>query len=93
MSEKKYPERDKSWWGHKRDDIAFHIAVFTFKHLATKWYAAMIEGSIRLGLDAARQEAKVSEPTISLAWLQDQAERSDTAAEVRSTANETRETK
>lgn len=37
MIERKYPEPDKSWWGRKRDDIAFHIATFAFNHIATKW--------------------------------------------------------
>lgn len=51
MSE--YPVRDDSWWGRTRDKIAYHIALFAFDVVATKWYSAMIEGSIRLGLDAA----------------------------------------
>lgn len=58
MSE--YPVRDNSWWGRTRDNIAYYIALFAFNVVATKWYSAIIEGSIRLGLDAAREEEYAS---------------------------------
>lgn len=53
----KYPEPSTSHWGSIRDAVAWHIAGFALRRIATPWYRAMISGSIRLGLDAARQEA------------------------------------
>lgn len=55
-----YPEKDDSWWGKTRDHIAWAIATFAFDHIATPWYSAMIEGSVRLGIDAARREERES---------------------------------
>jgi len=57
MPEYKYPKPDKSSWGQFRDSLAYHLATFAFKRIATPWYAAMIEGSIRFGLESARREA------------------------------------
>lgn len=59
MTEYVYPKRDKSWWGKSRDQLAYWIFCFG-GWVATEWYAAMIEGSIRLGLDSARQEEVLS---------------------------------
>lgn len=70
-----YPKPDRSRIGRLRDEIAFHVARFAFEKIATRWYAAMIEGSIRLGLDAARQESKAAAPTVSTEWIMRNAER------------------
>ena len=74
---RKYPRPDRSWWGRTRDEIAFRIATFTFNHIATQWYSAMIEGSIRLGIKAAHEEAKAEAPTVSIDWLQVSAAKHD----------------
>lgn len=52
------PTRDDTPFGKARDRAAWAVASFALKHIATPWYAAMIEGSIRLGLRAAEQEAR-----------------------------------
>lgn len=54
----KYPEQDRSMFGRFRDHLAYVIATFALKWIATQWYEAMIAGSVRLGLDAARREAR-----------------------------------
>lgn len=56
--EYKYPEPDGSAFGRFRDRLAYSIATFALKRIATPWYAAMIGGSVRLGLEAARREAR-----------------------------------
>ena len=56
-NEYQYPKPDTSAWGKFRDNTAYGIATFALKHIATPWYKAMIAGSIRLGLQAATEEA------------------------------------
>jgi hypothetical protein len=51
-----YPKPDYSRFGAVRDFIARHTMAFILAFIATPWYARMIEGSIRLGLQAAREE-------------------------------------
>lgn len=58
MSERRYPEPDRSGFGRTRDLIAYHVSTWVLNHIATPWYRAMIGGAIRLGLDAARKEAR-----------------------------------
>lgn len=48
-----HPKPDTSRLGRFRDDLALSICNFVLKHIATPWYAGMISGSIRLGLQAA----------------------------------------
>lgn len=51
-------EPDRTWLGRLRDNLAYAIATWTFNTIATPWYRAMIDGSIRLGLATAREEAR-----------------------------------
>lgn len=51
-------ERDNSRWGKFRDVLAWRIANFALKYIATKWYSGMITGSIQYGLDAAVRDSK-----------------------------------
>ena len=51
-------KRDESFIGRTRDRIAWGLANFALKRIATPWYRAMIGGSIILGLDAATKEQK-----------------------------------
>lgn len=46
-------KRDETRWGRFRNWLAYKIASFALGCIATPWYAAMIGGSVRLGLDAA----------------------------------------
>lgn len=57
-AEYKYPAPDNSWRGRTRDRIARGIATWALEKIATPWYRAMIGGSIRLGLQAAQDEAR-----------------------------------
>lgn len=52
------PQADNSRIGRFRDALAYRICNFALNHVATPWYAGMISGSIRLGLDAAVEESK-----------------------------------
>ncbi len=47
----------RSRWGRFRDQVAWAIATFAFTVIATEWYSNMIEGSIRYGLKAAREDS------------------------------------
>lgn len=50
------PKRDNSFIGRTRDHVAWMLAQFAFKYVATPWYRGMIDGSIRLGLKTAAEE-------------------------------------
>ncbi len=56
-----WPEPDKSHWGWLRDWLAWKLATAAFQ-IATPWYRQMINGSIRLGLKAAREDFDASKP-------------------------------
>jgi hypothetical protein len=45
-----------------RDRLAHAICQFALQRIATRWYAAMIEGAIRYGLDAAARDAAEGNP-------------------------------
>ena len=49
------PTYDGTLIGRTRDRLAWALATFALKYVATPWYAAMLEGSIKLGLKAARE--------------------------------------
>lgn len=48
--------KDNSPWGKFRDRLAWRIANLALNHIATPWYRAMIDGTIRIGLADARQK-------------------------------------
>lgn len=51
------PKRDDSKFGRFRDVLAMNIANFALNYIATPWYRAMIDGTIRYGLqEAARKD-------------------------------------
>lgn len=52
----KYPERDLSWWGRTRDNLAWWIAQTALNHIATPWYRGMIGGAIKIGLVEAAKK-------------------------------------
>lgn len=46
-----------------RDGLAQRIANFALRHIATRWYRQMIEGSIRYGMEAAARDAQAQKAT------------------------------
>lgn len=52
-----HPTRDTSRFGNFRDNLARKIANFALNYIATPWYRAMIGGTIRYGLEAARKDS------------------------------------
>lgn len=51
-----YPRPDRTPLGRLRDKVAHRVANFALRHIATPWYRAMIDGSIRVGLTMAAGE-------------------------------------
>lgn len=46
-------KRDNSKVGRARDWIAWKVANFALRKIATPWFRAMVEGAIKLGLETA----------------------------------------
>ena len=52
------PTRDNSWFGRTRDRVAWAIASFALKYIATTWYEKMIEGLINYGMAASKRDSE-----------------------------------
>lgn len=47
---------DKTLLGKARDGVAYAIARFALRHIATPWYGTTVEGLIKIGMQTVAED-------------------------------------